>query len=233
MSKFTTTRRTILSLLGGSALLGLAATKAAIALPLPSSKPTLRGQDVAADMPLPGVKPRSIRQTAAQTRGSNSHARTAGRTIYASAGKHERRLKLYNTHTRERIDIPYARDGKLIRANLAELNRFLRDHYDGSVRSMDPRLIDTLYRLQRGIGGRELSIISAYRSPSTNAMLRRRSRGVAKNSYHVRGQATDLRAEGVSTRRLRNVAKALRRGGVGYYPRSRFIHVDSGPVRYW
>src|SRR5262249_27319443 len=99
---------------------------------------------------------------------------------------------------------------------------------------IDRELLDTLVRLQRRLGTRQpIQVISGYRSPQTNAMLASTSEGVARNSFHIQGKAIDLRLEGIALSHLRNAAKSLQVGGVGYSPASDFIHVDTGPIRYW
>ena len=139
-----------------------------------------------------------------------------------------RALFLYNTNTRERIRTVFYAHGRYDKRSFNHLCYFLRDSHDHSTHWMDPRLLTMLHDMQTIFDGREIQIISAYRSPRTNARIR-----AARNSYHIRGQAVDLRIPGISTHAIREVAKTLRVGGVGYYPRSRFVHVDTGPVRTW
>ena len=147
----------------------------------------------------------------------------------------EHRLSLYNTHTSERIDIVYRRGEEYIPAALAKLDYFLRDHVTGDVRHFDPRLYDILSDLTAAVGhpGGEIEIVCGYRTPTTNEALRAHTTGVAKHSLHIQAEAIDLRMPGVNTLKLREAALALRRGGVGYYPHSDFIHVDTGRVRQW
>jgi uncharacterized protein YcbK (DUF882 family) len=147
----------------------------------------------------------------------------------------EHPLRLYNTHTRERIDIAYRRGDQYIPEALAKLDYFLRDHETNGVRRFDPRLYDILSDLTSEVGrpGGEIDIVCGYRSSSTNESLRAHTTGVAKNSLHIQAEAIDLRMPGVDTLTLRRAALALRRGGVGYYPHSDFIHVDTGRVRQW
>jgi uncharacterized protein YcbK (DUF882 family) len=147
----------------------------------------------------------------------------------------DRHLLLYNTHTAERIDIVYRRGEQYIPSALAQLDYFLRDHRTGDVRHFDPRLYDILYDLTSSIGhsGGEIDIVCGYRTSSTNESLRAHTTGVAKNSLHIQAEAIDLRMPGIDTLKLRKAALALGRGGVGYYPRSDFIHVDVGRVRQW
>jgi uncharacterized protein YcbK (DUF882 family) len=144
-------------------------------------------------------------------------------------------LRLYNTHTAERIEIVYRRGEEYIPDALAKLDNFLRDHRTGDVRHFDPRLYDILSDLTASVGhpGGVIEIVCGYRTPSTNESLRARTTGVAKNSLHIQAEAIDLRMPGIETLKLRKAALALGRGGVGYYPHSDFIHVDVGRVRQW
>ncbi|HEX7081682.1 MAG TPA: DUF882 domain-containing protein [Gammaproteobacteria bacterium] len=146
-----------------------------------------------------------------------------------------RTLALYHTHTRERLRITYSANGVHIPEALREISRFLRDFRTGDVHPIDPALLDALYALRARTGGRgTYEIISGYRSPKTNEMLRRtRGGGVAKRSLHMEGKAIDVRLTGVRTSRLRAEALAMKAGGVGFYPDSDFVHVDTGRVRQW
>jgi uncharacterized protein YcbK (DUF882 family) len=147
----------------------------------------------------------------------------------------EHALRLYNTHTGERLEIVFRRGEQYIPGALAKLDYFLRDHNTGDVRHFDPRLYDILSDLTASVGHPhgEIDIVCGYRTPSTNESLRTHTTGVAKNSLHIQAEAIDLRMPGVNTLTLRRAALALRRGGVGYYPHSDFIHVDTGRVRQW
>jgi uncharacterized protein YcbK (DUF882 family) len=144
-------------------------------------------------------------------------------------------LTLRHLHTDEKIRIAYRIGDQYQRDALQKLNRFLRDHRSGQSTAMDPKLFDLLYDLQRRAGNHdaEFEVFSAYRSPRTNALLRRTSRRVAKRSLHMKGQAIDVRLEGCALRKVRDTAISMGRGGVGFYPRSSFVHVDTGPVRTW
>jgi uncharacterized protein YcbK (DUF882 family) len=147
----------------------------------------------------------------------------------------EHLLRLYNTHTGERLEIVFRRGEQYVPGALAKLDYFLRDHNTGDVRHFDPRLYDILADLTTSVGHAdgEIDIVCGYRTPSTNESLRAHTTGVAKNSLHIQAEAIDLRMPGVDTLTLRHAALALRRGGVGYYPHSDFIHVDTGRVRQW
>ncbi len=153
----------------------------------------------------------------------------------ALAASRERAVSFYSPHTGETLRLVYwtPSDG-YIRESMQEINYALRDHYNGLVKRIDKHLIDLLYTLRLKLDSkRPLEILCGYRSPQTNAMLRQRSSGVAKNSFHMYGQATDIHVPGRGLAEVRRAAMSLKLGGVGYYPRSGFVHVDTGPVRYW
>ncbi len=143
-------------------------------------------------------------------------------------------LYFYNSHTNERLKTAYWQDGKYIPDALAEINHIFRDHYNGLVKPIDTKLLNLLFALKENLKTPEpFHLISGYRSPQTNDLLRNRSGGVAKKSLHMLGMAADIYLPGYSLSKLRLAAVELRAGGVGYYPRSGFIHVDVGRVRYW
>ena len=145
-----------------------------------------------------------------------------------------RHLSFYHTHTLEQLSVAYYVDGEYDAAALSELNHFLRDFRTGDEIEMDPNVFDILYDIQQRSGSTGVyQVISAYRSPATNEMLRRRSGGVARNSQHLLGKAIDVRLTDLDTAELRDVALSLKRGGVGHYSESDFVHVDSGRVRRW
>jgi uncharacterized protein YcbK (DUF882 family) len=150
-------------------------------------------------------------------------------------GSPERSLSLLNTHTGERLkSVVYWEQGIYIPDALHEINYVLRDHRTGDVHSIDPITLDLMAAISRKVESRRsFEIISGYRSPKTNQSLRGKSSGVAKNSYHMQGKAVDLRLPGVPLKAVRKAALELRMGGVGYYPKSDFVHVDSGRVRSW
>jgi uncharacterized protein YcbK (DUF882 family) len=168
---------------------------------------------------------------------SGARAQSGGASSQQSSSQvsQNHRLLLYNTHTGERIELVYRRGDQYIPGALAKLDYFLRDHRTGDVHRFDPRLYDILSDLTLAIGhpGGEIDIVCGYRTSSTNESLRAHTTGVAKNSLHIRAEAIDLRMPGVDTLKLRKAALALRRGGVGYYPHSDFIHIDTGRVRQW
>ena len=153
---------------------------------------------------------------------------------WATAKPRQRSLFMYNTHTDEELKFFYAGNKSYDPVLLQKLNHFLRDHRTGDVHAIDPRLLDILYNVQRVSGHRGVfEVISGYRSPKTNALLRRKSHGVAKHSLHLEGRAIDIRMSGVRTRELRDIALELKRGGVGYYAKSDFVHLDTGRFRTW
>ena len=153
----------------------------------------------------------------------------------ARAAAQARGLSLVHTHTGERIEIDYAVDGGYVPEALQAMNRFLRDHYSGEVGNIDPLLLDQLHALRQRVGGAgPFEVISGYRCPATNDRLRRtRSGGVATRSLHMDGRAIDVRLRGVPMEALRGAALEMRGGGVGYYARDRFVHLDTGRVRRW
>lgn len=150
------------------------------------------------------------------------------------AGADERTLAFHNLHTGESLKAVYWRNGRYLHDGLGAVNRVLRDHYSGEVGVMEPHLLDLLFDLQRRLGvNRPYHIISGYRSPQTNAMLRKTGGGVAKRSLHMNGEAIDVRLPHGDLERLLLAARDLRRGGVGFYPSSKFVHLDVGPYRTW
>ena len=148
----------------------------------------------------------------------------------------ERQLSFYHTHTGKRLDVIYSRDGAYVPSALEEINHFLFDFRTGDKAEMDPELLDLIYDVREALDSEgTYQVVSAYRSPKTNEMLRGRSQssGVAKNSQHLLGKAIDVRLEGVKTATLRDKAISMKRGGVGYYQASDFVHMDTGRVRRW
>ena len=146
----------------------------------------------------------------------------------------DRELSFYNIHTGEKLSAAFWSDGNYLDDGIKEISWLLRDYRADVAHPIDPKLLDLLYQLQAKVDHQgEFHVISGYRSPATNAMLRKQSSGVAKHSYHVLGKAIDIRMPGFDTRQLRNAAIALKDGGVGYYASSNFVHVDVGRVRYW
>jgi len=146
----------------------------------------------------------------------------------------ERILSFVHTHTSERLTVPYFADGSYLPEGLASLRGFLRDFRTGEEHEIDPALFDLLHDLRLATGTQSpFHVISGYRSPRTNAMLREHGHGVASGSMHLVGRAIDVRLTDTSSAVLRDAALELAQGGVGYYPASDFVHVDTGRVRRW
>ena len=153
---------------------------------------------------------------------------------FLRGGGDVRRLRMYSGRTGERMDTIYWIDGKYIGEAIREVNMFMRDWRTGEAIQMDTRTIDIMAAAHNLLDtSQPYLLLSGYRSPKTNAMLRSRSGGVAKKSLHLLGQAADLRIDGRSTGQISNAAKSCRAGGVGRYRGSNFVHMDCGPVRSW
>ena len=147
----------------------------------------------------------------------------------------QQRVRFFHTHTGERLDIVYREGDRYLPDALASLNWHLRDHRTGDVHSYDPQVFDLLHDILAAVGKPEgeIDVICGYRTPQSNQYLRTHSNGVAEHSLHMQALAIDIRVPGVDTARLREAALSLHRGGVGYYPKSNFVHVDVGRVRHW
>jgi uncharacterized protein YcbK (DUF882 family) len=146
----------------------------------------------------------------------------------------EKSLAFYNTHTGETLKSVYWAEGEYFPDSLREINHILRDPRNNEVHDIDPQLLDLLFAIRQEIDtSQPFHVISGYRSAETNAFLRAHTTGVAENSLHLVGKAIDIRSPGRELRHLQKAATALRGGGVGYYPKSDFVHVDIGRVRYW
>jgi uncharacterized protein YcbK (DUF882 family) len=145
-----------------------------------------------------------------------------------------RELSMLNLHTAERVHVRYFEDGRYLPDALAQFNHLLRDHRSGDMATIDPRLFDQLHALAADAECiPHYEIISGYRSPATNEKLREHSDGVARQSLHTHGRAIDVRLPRIGCSRLRSLALDLRLGGVGYYAKSNFVHLDTGRVRSW
>ena len=150
-----------------------------------------------------------------------------------SAGS-ERKLRFAHTHTGETLSIVYRNGDSYASDALGQINHHLRDHRSGEIYSMDTGLLDLLFELANATGSRKpFQVISGYRSPGTNAMLRKKGSGVAKRSLHMQGKAIDVRLADVPTSQLRRAAIDVQAGGVGFYPKSDFVHLDTGKFRTW
>lgn len=144
-------------------------------------------------------------------------------------------LSLHHLHTDERVSVTYRIGDRYQRSALGKLNHFLRDFRTGDSVAIDPQLFDLLYEVKCCLGDSEAryEVLSAYRSPKTNAMLRSSGHRVARNSLHLTGRAMDVRFPDLPTQRIRDAALRVARGGVGYYPSANFVHLDTGSVRRW
>jgi uncharacterized protein YcbK (DUF882 family) len=153
-------------------------------------------------------------------------------TVFAK--QEPRRLGFYHTHTREKLDIIYFEDAGYRPDALDEISHLLRDFRSRETHPIDPKLLDILYALKvRTRSEAQFQIISGYRSPETNAMLRSSTDGVAKGSLHMKGKAIDVRLTDISLKKLHQTSLDLQLGGVGYYPKSDFVHLDTGRIRKW
>lgn len=158
-----------------------------------------------------------------------------GSDLALAARKKDRLLMMTNPHTGEKLRTIYWTPNEgYIRESLASVSHFMRDFRRNQVKAIDPALLDIIHAISLNIGThRQFEVMSGYRSPKTNRMLSRRSRNVAKKSYHMRAKAMDFQVKNISSQNLRRIALALKAGGVGYYPGARYIHVDTGNVRTW
>jgi uncharacterized protein YcbK (DUF882 family) len=157
-----------------------------------------------------------------------------GAKVAAAVPTGARQLEFYNIHTGEAVTALYWEQGHYVAGSLTQIDYVLRDFRTGDVHTIDPRLLDLVHQLRLAMAyDGPVHVISGYRCPATNAMLAQRSKKVAKNSYHLEGKAIDLRLPGRRLEDLRAAALDLGGGGVGYYPESKFVHMDTGPVRAW
>ena len=159
------------------------------------------------------------------------------KSVYAAdaeAAATQRSLSLYNPHTKDSFNGVYWFKGEYDSDALKRINHIMRDFRINDVKQIDTRLLDLLSKISLKLKPKKpFHVISGYRSPETNARLRKRGKGAAKNSYHIQGKAVDIRLPGLRTSVLRRAAYKLKGGGVGYYPHQRFVHIDVGPIRYW
>jgi len=146
----------------------------------------------------------------------------------------DRKLSLHNVHTGEKETVTYWTEGKYIQSELDRANWLLRDFRTGDIKAIDPRLLNILYLLNQQLeSDRPVTVLSGYRSKKTNDMLRKTTEGVARRSFHMAGRAIDIRIPKITCEHIQKTALRLGGGGVGYYPSSNFVHLDSGPVRTW
>ena len=143
-------------------------------------------------------------------------------------------LSFEHAHTGDKLKLTYFEQGNYIKDALQEINYLLRDYHTDDIHPIDTALLDQLFDLKQTLGiNKPFHIVSGYRSPFTNAQLRKHSSGVAEHSFHMQGRAIDIQVEGVSTKTIKNAALAMARGGVGYYPQNNFVHLDTGDFRTW
>ena len=146
----------------------------------------------------------------------------------------QKELFLYNVYTHENLNAVYWKDGMYLPDELARINHIFRDIRSGKEKEININLLDLLFDVKEQLKSKEpFHVMSGYRTPKSNAMLSKRKKGVSKNSLHMYGKAVDISMPGYSLRDIRKAAMNLRAGGVGYYPRSKFLHLDVGEVRYW
>ena len=154
--------------------------------------------------------------------------------VPAYSGGETRTLSLYQVHTKERLTITYMKNGKYVPSAMKKLNYFLRDWRRNEAIAISPKTINLMWELHADLGSRApIHIISGYRSPATNAVMASLSDGVATQSLHTQGKAVDIRLPGHATRHVGRAALSLKSGGVGMYPESDFVHIDTGRVRTW
>ena len=163
-----------------------------------------------------------------------------GLTVIAAPGigaatvPKKRSLSFLHTHTNQTLEVTYAWGDRYNPFSLAKINKFLRDYKTGQAHAIDPKLLDILWGIQQEMGCKGVyEVISGFRSPATNGGMRRQGSGVAKNSLHMQGKAIDIRFPGVDTNQIQQCALGMKCGGVGYYAKSDFVHLDTGEYRTW
>lgn len=206
---------------------------------IPSRRRFLLRSSIGAAALLNSTGARVVAGVAASAVASVAHAASEPNpelpaALAALDNKAPRRLDLYSLHTKEELSVVYFTHGMYIDENIQALDHLMRDRRANVSTSMDIKLYDQLFLLQSKFEGKgPLHILSGYRTPETNAKLRRRSNGVAKNSLHIEGRAVDFYLPGVPVKTLRSAAVDLDAGGVGIYSRSGFVHIDTGAIRRW
>jgi uncharacterized protein YcbK (DUF882 family) len=162
------------------------------------------------------------------------HFSPSGALAALSPHTSEKRLRLFNPKTKTLLETTFWANGGYVPSALSDIDFFMRDLRSGKTRPMDTRLIELLYTIQEGLQLYEpFHVISGFRTRESNDRLRKQGWAAAKNSYHIQGKAVDIRLSNASAAVLRRAAFKLKQGGVGYYPRLNFVHLDMGPVRYW
>ncbi len=159
------------------------------------------------------------------------HASLSSGNYYTPSHK---TLFLEHEHTGDKLKLTYFEHGRYVHGALAEINYLMRDYHTDDVHPIDTALLDQLFDLNEILGiNKPINIVSGYRSPFTNAQLRRNTPGVAEHSFHMQGRAIDIRIEGVNARTIKDAALSMVQGGVGYYPYNNFVHLDTGDIRTW
>jgi len=203
-----------------------------------SRRRLLRAGGILAGVSATGVLARSARALEPGSRsaraGGAARAAGAGDELPGTSSAAAKRISLLNLHTAEKIDLEFFRGQDYVPDSLVAIRVCLRDYRNGEQHVIDPKLMDYLYDVARHIGVDPVfSVISGYRSPQTNEQLRERSNGVARHSLHLEGRAIDVRLAGVDCADLAAQAREMNRGGVGYYQKSDFVHLDTGAFRTW
>ncbi len=159
------------------------------------------------------------------------HASLSSGNYYTPSHK---TLFLEHEHTGDKLKLTYFEQGRYVHGALEEINYLMRDYHTDDVHAIDTALLDQLFDLNEILGiNKPIHIVSGYRSPFTNAQLRRNTPGVAEHSFHMQGRAIDIRIEGVQARTIKDAALSMVQGGVGYYPYNNFVHLDTGDIRTW
>ena len=205
----------------------LGATTAALFLPAHAIRADVRPGGAGADS--------AVEMLDSAAFNTNRHPGSAPRRAVDNAKESSLfELAFYHLHTGERLEAPFARDDALVTEGWAAINHLLRDFRTGDVHPIDPEVLFILHAARAALNPNGVfEVISGYRSPKTNEMLRAGTSGVAKKSFHMQGRAVDVRLQGVRTDALRAFCRKLGRGGVGYYAKSDFVHLDNGGVRSW
>lgn len=181
-----------------------------------------------------GSSRRRFLQKSASLLAAGTFTSNAFASALTAATESERRLRLVNAHTWEKLDLVYWSRGEYDRESLDKISFLMRDHRANESISIDTRLLDDLHRLYVLLDTKErIHILSGYRTQATNAKLRKRSNGVAKYSLHMEGRAVDLSVPGRTAKQIREAALSMKAGGVGYYASSGFVHIDTGNIRHW
>ena len=201
----------------------------------------LSGSEVATAAVRHVIHPGRHRHSPVHAQSDHSHARQVHSNIFTQHNRapylhapEYKTLSFEHTHTGDKLKLTYFERGSYIEEALQEINYLLRDFRTDDIHPIDTALLDQLFALRQTLGiNKPFHIISGYRSPITNAQLRKQSHGVAEHSFHTQGRAIDIRVEGVSSKTIRNAALTMAQGGVGYYPRNNFVHIDTGRFRTW